>query len=265
MVDWVQAVVLALVQGLTEFLPISSSAHLILFPHFLGWPDQGPDFDIAVHVGTLLAVVLFFRTELIRLTGAGLRYLKGDRADSEGRVAVGLILGTIPICIVGFFAKDWVGEHLRQDWVIAVATIFFGVLLWVSDWHPGKRTLKDLRLMDAFWIGVAQVFAIIPGTSRSGATMTGALFLKFDRVDSARFSFLLSIPTILLAGMALGWDLWKTGTQLPLGVMSLGVLVSAASAYTCIAAFMALVERIGMFPFVLYRFALGAVLLWVIL
>jgi undecaprenyl-diphosphatase len=265
MVGLVQAVVLALVQGLTEFLPISSSAHLILFPHFLGWPDQGPDFDIAVHVGTLLAVILFFRTKLVRLSGAGFRFLKGDREDAEGRVAVGLILGTIPICIAGLFAKDWVGEHLRQDWVIAAATIFFGILLWISDRKPGKRTLSDLRLWDAFWIGVSQVFAMIPGTSRSGATMTGALFLGFDRVDSARFSFLLSIPTIFLAGMALGWDLWKSGTQLPFGVMALGVLVSALSAYACIAVFMALVERLGMFPFVLYRFVLGGILFWILL
>ncbi len=265
MVNWVQAVVLALVQGLTEFLPISSSAHLILFPHFLGWSDQGSDFDIAVHVGTLIAVVLFFRAELVRLARAGVRYVSGDREDPEGRVAVGLILGTVPICVVGFFAKDWAEAQLRQDWVIAVATIFFGILLWIADRRPGKRTLKNLRLLDAFWIGVAQVFAIIPGTSRSGATMTGALFLGFDRVDSARFSFLLSIPTIFLAGMALGWDLWKTGTKLPLGLMSLGVLISALSAYACIAAFMALVERLGMFPFVLYRFILGAVLFWILI
>ncbi|HHI78773.1 MAG TPA: undecaprenyl-diphosphate phosphatase [Planctomycetes bacterium] len=265
MVDWVQAVVLALVQGLTEFLPISSSAHLILFPHFLGWPDQGPDFDVAVHVGTLLAVILFFRSELLRLSGAGLRYLKGARDEAEGRLAIGLILGTLPICVVGVFAKDWVGEHLRQDWVIAAATIFFGILLWISDLRPGERKLSELRLWDAFWIGVAQVFAMIPGTSRSGATMTGALFLGFDRVASARFSFLLSIPTIFLAGMALGWDIWKSRTPLPLGMMALGVLVSALSAYACIAAFMALVERMGMLPFVLYRFLLGGILFWVLL
>ncbi len=259
--DLLNAVVLALVQGLTEFLPISSSAHLILLPAIAGWRDQGLAFDVAVHVGTLLAVLGYFRGELVSMACAWLRSWAGERS-AEGRLAWAVLFGTIPVGLAGLLLADVVEEHLRSPLVIAWATLLFGVLLWWAD-AAGRRVRDEHTLgwRDVLLIGLAQALALIPGTSRSGITMTAALFLGLDRVAAARFSFLLSIPVIALAGGLETRKLLAAGDSVDWGLIGVGVAVSGASAYACIRAFIALVQRLGMLPFVAYRLVLGVLLL----
>ncbi len=250
---------LALLQGLTEFLPISSSAHLILMPRLLGWADQGLAFDVAVHVGTLMAVVIYFRSELAVIVREWLLSLYQREVNEHAVLGWGVILGTIPVGLVGLLAKEWIETTLRSPLVIATTTIVFGLLLGAADrWTRGSRPLKKLTWRDALIIGVLQSVALIPGTSRSGITITGGLLLGFDRVSAARFSFLLSIPVIILAGGLKTLDLIHADTAVDWYVLSLGVAVSALSAYACIGWFMRLLEKTGMLPFVLYRLVLGA-------
>lgn len=260
--DPLQLVVLALVQGITEFLPISSSAHLILVPVLTGWRDQGLAFDIAVHVGTLLAVLVHFRTEVARMIAGGLRPLRGRRLDAEGRLGWLVVLATIPVGLAGLAFKDVVETVLRSPVVIAWATIGFGVLLWLADRH-GRRIHDEHRLgwRDALLIGVAQALALIPGTSRSGVTMTAGLALGLDRVAAARFSFLLSLPVIALSGGLQVFELIATGGTVNWGVLLAGTALAGVSAWLCIRLFLAWIARIGMTPFVIYRLALGGVLL----
>lgn len=255
------AIVLALVQGLTEFLPISSSAHLILLPVIAGWEDQGLAFDVAVHVGTLSAVVWYFRRELIPMIQDWLGSLRG-RHTADSRLAWAVLFGTIPVGLAGLLFNDLVELHLRSPLVIAITTIGFGLLLWWSD-ASGKRERDEHTIgwRDVLVIGVAQALALVPGTSRSGITITAALMMGLDRVAAARFSFLLSIPVIVLAGGLETLKLVKLGDGVDWASIAIGAGVSALSAYLCIRAFIALLERMGMLPFVIYRVVLGAVLL----
>lgn len=262
--DVAQAIWLALLQGLTEFLPISSSAHLILLPVFVGWEDQGLAFDVAVHVGTLVAVITYFRKDIACLFLHWCKSLSGGQATANSRLAWYVIWGTVPVGIAGLLLNHTVETVLRSPLVIAAATVVFGLLLWLAD-QTGRRVrdLDAMTLKDGLIIGLFQVLALIPGTSRSGITMTGGLFLGLNRTAAARFSFLLSIPVITLAGglkllELLGSDIpveW-----LPIGI---GVALSSLSAFVCIALFLKVLERIGMLPFVLYRLALGAVLFFI--
>jgi len=258
--DFVQIVVLAVVQGLTEFLPISSSAHLILVPVLFGWPDQGLAFDVAVHVGTLSAVIAYFRAELLAMLRDWLASLGGGGLAGEARLAWGVLLGTIPAALAGLLFHDLVETTLRSPRVIAVATLGFGVLLGIADWvgRRGGRSEQALRWRDAAIVGLAQALALIPGTSRSGITMTAALFLGFSREGAARFSFLLSIPLILLAGGYETRKLLLSGEPVDWQVLGWGILLSGLSAYLCIHAFLKVIRRLGMQPFVLYRLLLGA-------
>lgn len=261
--DSLQAILLALVQGLTEFLPISSSAHLILFPRVFGWPDQGLAFDVAVHVGTLSAVVLFFRRELVPMAKDWLQSLFTQQNTANSRLAWAVLWGTVPAGLAGLFFKGYIEVNLRSELVIAAATIGFGLLLWVADAKGrGQRDEHSLRISDIAIIGLAQAFALIPGTSRSGVTMTAGLMLGMSRKASARFSFLLSIPVITLAGMMLTLDLVKQPGVVDWGSMVIGVVTSAVTAYLCIHFFLKLLERIGMFPFVVYRMVLGVFLIY---
>jgi len=261
--DSFHAIVLALVQGLTEFLPISSSAHLILFPRLLGWPDQGLAFDVAVHVGTLCAVVLYFRRDLTPMARDWIKSLLARQNTANSRLAWAVLWGTVPVGLAGLLLKGYVENNLRSELVIAAATIMFGVLLWVADAKGrGKRDEFSLRISDIAIIGVAQAFALIPGTSRSGATMTAGLILGLSREGSARFSFLLSIPVIALAGMMLSVDLVEQPGVVDWGAIVIGVVTSAVTAYLCIHFFLKLLERIGMLPFVIYRFVLGFFLVY---
>jgi len=260
-VDILQIIVLALVQGLTEFLPISSSAHLILVPYLTDWPDQGLAFDVAVHVGTLTAVVIYFRKEISKMFFAWLASLKG-RHSEDSRLAWGVLIGTIPVGLAGLLFKDVISEHLRTPLVIAVTTIIFGFLLWYADWS-GKRSRDEhsLSWKDIIVIGCAQAIALIPGTSRSGITITAGLMLGLTAPAAARFSFLLSIPVIVLAGGMETLDYLEFASIDDMNNLIVGALISAVSAYLCIHYFLMLLERVGMTPFVIYRLALGIVLL----
>lgn len=262
--DVVKLVVLALLQGFTEFLPVSSSAHLILVPELLGWEDQGLAFDIAVHVGTLLAVLLYFRREVRTITHDFFASLWRRQTVGESRLGWAVLVGTLPIVILGALFADYAENELRSPLVIASTTIGFGLLLWVADrWGRGERDELSLGLRAALLIGIAQAVAMVPGTSRSGITITAALLLGLSSTAAARFSFLLSIPAITLAG---GWqalELALAGVDAHWGVLVTAALVSGVSAYLCIGFFLALLRRVGMTPFVIYRLLLGGMLLWV--
>jgi len=261
--DTLHALMLALLQGLTEFLPISSSAHLILMPRLLGWTDQGLSFDVAVHVGTLIAVVVYFRHEVVRLSLAWLQSCNRRQLTADAQLAWFVLLGTLPAAVAGLLLHDFIENNLRSPLVIAVTTIGFGVLLGVTDWNGRQqRSETGLRLMDAVWIGLAQALALIPGTSRSGITMTAGLALGLTRSAAARFSFLLSIPVIIMAGGYETLKLVQQAEPVAWGELMLGTAVAAISAYLCIHLFLRLIERIGMLPFVIYRLLLGVVLLW---
>jgi len=264
--DNLQAIILALVQGITEFLPISSSAHLILVPHLLGWTDQGLAFDVAVHVGTLSAVVFYFRAQLARMTVAWLQSCAGRGVSGDARLAWLVLLGSVPVALAGLLFHSLIEGELRSPLVIAVTTIGFGLLLWFAD-RLGRRVRDtgSLGVRDVVLIGLAQALALIPGTSRSGITMTAALALGLTRTDAAHFSFLLSIPAILMAGGYEGWKLLNDTGPVQWDAILLGTAVSAVSAWLCIHFFLRLIERIGMWPFVVYRLLLGAVLLAVFL
>jgi len=263
---WFEAFVLALVQGLTEFLPISSSAHLILPSQLLGWEDQGLAFDVAVHVGTLLAIVGYFRSEIMLLARSWLvsifsRAQLTATDKEQSRLAWLIIVATIPAGLSGLLFNDFISEHLRSTVVIASTTIIFGLLLWLSD-RSGARSLNlsDLNLRSALVIGFSQALALIPGTSRSGITMTAALLLGLTRDAAARFSFLLSVPLITAAGLLKTKELLESGSEAQMQLIAFATVVAFLSAYACIHLFLRVLERIGFMPFVVYRLALGLVL-----
>jgi undecaprenyl-diphosphatase len=254
--------ILAIVQGLTEFLPISSSAHLILLPKLAGWVDQGLAFDVALHVGTLSAVIIYFRHELRAMTYDWTQSVLRRRHTAESRLAWGVLIGTIPVGLCGLLFKDIVETSLRSPTVIAIATIGFGLLLWLADYRGAlKRDEHSLSLKDILVIGIAQALALIPGTSRSGITITAGLMLGLTRPAAARFSFLLSIPVIILAGLLETFDMIESDTIVEWDAMFTGAVISGISAYLCIHFFIKLLDRIGMLPFVIYRVLLGCLLL----
>lgn len=255
-------IVLALIQGITEFLPISSSAHLILFPYLTGLQDQGLAFDVAVHVGTLAAVLMYFRNELRPLITSWLMSFKTHMLTPESQLAWGVVVGTIPVAIFGLLITQfhW-QDYLRSPLIIASTTVIFGLLLWWAD-KTGKRTRDEycLTWYDISVIGFAQVLALIPGTSRSGITITAALLVGLTRQSAARFSFLLSIPIIILAGAGETLSIIGPHFLENTAVLVLGAFFSAISAYLCIYTFIRLLDSIGMFPFVVYRLLLGTLL-----
>jgi undecaprenyl-diphosphatase len=259
--EFLHTLILGLIQGLTEFLPISSSAHLLLPSQLLGWADQGLAFDVAVHIGSLLAVLGYFRIYLLELLRGSLAAVQQRRWNDESAMVLYLSLATLPAGIAGLLLQDFVAGNLRTLLVIAGATFGFGLLLGAAD-YAGAHDQK-LNLKRALIIGAAQALAIVPGTSRSGITMTAALFCGLDRQTAARFSFLLSIPLILAAG---GWQVYQlaaTGEATDWGLLASGVAVSGLAAYLTIGWFLRLVDRIGFLPFVIYRCALGALLFYI--
>lgn len=261
--DFTQITVLAVLQGLTEFLPISSSAHLILLPKLEGWADQGLAFDVSVHVGTLSAVIWYFRDELRGMVRDWFRSVAQRQTVGDSRLAWAVLFGTIPVGLAGLAFKDVIETTLRSPLVIAWATIIFGLLLWLSD-AVGRRMRSEhtINWKDVLVIGVAQAIALIPGTSRSGITMTAGLFQGLSREGAARFSFLLSIPVIILAGSLNAFDLVRDPAPVDWQALGLGAVLSGISAYLCIHLFLKILERIGMLPFVIYRLFLGAVLFY---
>lgn len=256
-----QAVVLAVIQGLTEFLPVSSSGHLLLPSNLLGWPDQGLAFDVAVHLGSLLAVMAYFRTEIAAMVTGWLSDPLLRRGDEDARLSWLVVVATLPAVFFGLVFGGVIETELRGIEVLATTTIVFGLLLGLADWR-GKRMkpLAALGIKAALVIGLAQAVALIPGTSRSGITITAALFLGFDRQASARFSFLLSIPLILAAGSLKGVELLGTSQAVDWMAMGVGVAVSGLTAYACIHWFLKLLDTLGMQPFVIYRLLLGTLL-----
>jgi len=262
--DPLQLVVLALVQGITEFLPISSSAHLILVPVVTDWPDQGLAFDVAVHVGTLAAVVLYFRQEVAQMAVAWAGSLAGRGLDAEARLAWAVILATIPVGLAGLLLHDWIETHLRGAAVIAAASIGFGLLLWWAD-VAGRRERDEHSIgwRDVVIVGLAQALALIPGTSRSGITITAGLAVGLSRQAAARFAFLLAIPVIVLAGGLEALDLVTAVQAVDWVSLAGGTVLAGVSAFACIHLFLKALAHIGMWPFVAYRVVLGAVL-WVL-
>lgn len=258
-----QAFILALVQGITEFLPISSTAHLILVPLLTGWPDQGLAYDVALNTATWLSVVIYFRKDIIDLFKGFLRTLR-DRSikdDHNGLLAWMVLIATIPVAIGGLLAHDLVAHDLRTLQVIGWSSIIWGVVLWVADRRPGSIEVKHMGWGSAIFVGCAQAIALIPGTSRSGITMTAGLFSGLSRTASARFSFLLAIIVGALAGGKEGVDMVQASVDTPWLAVFVGFVVAFVSAYLAIHYFLKLISRSSMTPFVIYRILLGVALL----
>jgi undecaprenyl-diphosphatase len=255
-----QIIVLALVQGITEFLPISSSGHLILVPQIMHWQDQGIVVDVMTHLGTLLAVLIYFWRDVWRLILGALNLLKGKVDD--GRLAIYIVLATIPAVAFGIFLKKLGYTDLERNVaIVAWNTILYGILMMIADMvGPQERTISNMTLGSALIIGVAQALALIPGTSRSGVTMTAARFLGFTRPDSARFSFLLAIPATAGAIVFTVGDAMASGEGVTMDAVYCAALTFVAG-ILAIAFLMNLIRRISFLPFVLYRMVLGGFLL----
>lgn len=260
-----QIIVLAIVQGITEFLPISSSGHLILVPLLVNWPDQGLLMDVGVHMGTLAAVILYFRSDVMNMIKAFFHLITRNKniIETDKRLMIAVVLSTIPIVIVGgIVSKMGWNDAWRTLEIIGWTSIIFGLFLYIFDEKCAvTKTIMELRYGQAMIIGFAQILAIIPGTSRSGITMTAARALGFSRTEAARFSMLMSIPTIMAAGVIESLELVKSG-DLVLGAdILLGAGLSFLTALLAIAGLMKWLEKSSMTPFVIYRVILGIALL----
>jgi undecaprenyl-diphosphatase len=257
----IHIVILALVQGITEFLPVSSQGHLILLPHLFRWPDQGLIVDVAVHVGTLGAVVLYLWRDVWRMT-TGLARLMGGRRNPDATLALYVIAATVPVVIAGLALKRYYPEGIRDLAVVGWAMLGFGLVLWAADWvGMTVRRIEHMKFWDALFIGFAQVLALIPGTSRSGITMTAARILGMERPDAARFSMILSIPTIIGAGVLEGLELYQLGDAELTAAVFLAAALAFVAALLTIVVMMAWLQRASFTPFVIYRIGLGAFIL----
>ncbi len=271
-----QALALGIVQGVTEFLPISSSAHLILVPWLLGWPEPGLAFNVALHLGTLSAVLVYFYRDLLTIARAWLTGLAQRRplGSPEARIGWAVLIGSVPAGVVGVLLNDAIDQYFHSGGggvfaigLTAVLLIGLGAALWLAE-RAGRRTrsLTEVGLRDGFLVGVAQALALLPGVSRSGGTIAAGLLLGFQRAAAARFSFILGIPAIVGAGMLETMHLLRTG--LPASERTLFVVGMAASAVTgflAIAFLLRFLQRRSTGVFVLYRFLLGAfILVWLV-
>jgi len=258
-----QAVVLGVVQGLTEFLPISSSGHLILVPTLLGWPDQGLAFDAAVHLGTALALLCYFGRELIRI---GVGAVAGYRADR--RLAVAIVIGSAPAGLAGLLLEHALEAQLRSAMVVALSLIGWGLVLWWADRRAARAEVHDLRTVGvarALAIGCAQAVALIPGTSRSGITLSAGLFAGLDRSTAARFAFLLGLPITAAAGLLKTGVLLRSDlTQADASALGLGLLTSFAAGLAAVWFLVRYLQRGTLTAFVVYRIALGLLILWLL-
>ena len=261
--DILSTIVLALIQGFTEFLPISSSAHLILLPKVFLWSDQGLLFDIVVHLGTLSALIYYYQTNVKELAFDLYGSIIGKKTFSETILVWGILLGTIPVGLVGLFFKDFIEFNLRSFQVIAYTTLIFGVLLGVADRlnRQRRKPREVINLMDIIFIGSMQALALIPGVSRSGITITAGLLIGLSLKFATRFAFLLAIPITLLLVMVLLIDVYDGGQPIYWEHLLIGFVVSMFSAYLTIYFFIKLLNTIGLMPFVIYRITLGGLLL----
>jgi undecaprenyl-diphosphatase len=261
-----QAIVLALIQGVTEFLPISSSAHLALVPMLTGWPDQGLAFDVALHLGTLLAVLVYFFRDWVQViaAGFGVRIGNDHQLAENPRLLWYMALGTIPVGVAGLAFKDKVETVLRSPYVIGTMLVAIGLLMWAADrYSTRKRQIGEIGLADALMIGTAQALAIVPGTSRSGITIVAALFRHIDRAAAARFSFLLSTPAIGGAALKSVLDFHEAGgvPEGMLGPLLVGIGVSAITGLAVIAFLLDFLRRNSLQLFVIYRVVFGIIVL----
>ncbi|MBI2436997.1 MAG: undecaprenyl-diphosphate phosphatase [Candidatus Magasanikbacteria bacterium] len=274
-----QSITLGIIQGLTEFLPVSSSGHLIFIPKLFGWADQGIGFDVVMHLGTLLAVVVYFREKLWMIfcgflgikikkfsdfPSASARDEGGFRISDFRRLAWLLILSIIPAGIIGLLFGDAIEQNLRIPEVIAIGFIFWGLVLWFADTYGKKENgLEKLNWKNALFIGCVQAIALIPGTSRSGITMTAGLFSKLDKKSTAEFSFLMSVPIIFLAGMTNVFEMFKNGLgDLSLSVLATGFIASMLSGFFAIWGLMKIIQKWSFRPFVVYRIVVGLAILF---
>ena len=253
--ELIQLTILSLIQGLTEFLPISSSAHLILVSTFMNWPDQGITVDIFAHFGTLIAVIWYFRDELIRI-------LKSYKFNEINNLGNCLIISTVPILFIGSFSRDLIEVSLRTQDVIIFSMIFFGVLLLIFENFKGKKTLYELNWKDSIVIGFFQVLALIPGASRTAVVIMGALYLGYQIKDALRVSFLLAIPTLVMIFLGENFILGFK-YNINFSDLLLVIFFSFLTAIFTIHFFLKLVNRIGLVPFVIYRLILAGVLFFI--
>ena len=260
--NYLESIVLALVQGFTEFLPISSSAHLILVPVFMGWDDQGLAFDVAVHLGSLIAVCTYFRKEIKAVTSAWSQsIITRSSPNAEAMFGWYIVLATIPAGIIGLLFHDYITANFRTPLVIALSTAVFGVLLWLVDRHGGTgRDEHTLSWRTALMIGCAQAVALIPGASRSGITITAGLAAGLSRPAAARFSFMMAIPIIMLASLLEIKNLIALDGPVQWDMIFLGTVLSGLAAYLCIRVLLKLLERVSMLPFAIYRVLLGVII-----
>ncbi|MAD28323.1 MAG: undecaprenyl-diphosphatase [Woeseiaceae bacterium] len=260
----IQIIILAIVQGITEFLPVSSSGHLVLVPKLIGWKDQGIIFDIAVHLGSLGAVCIYFRGDIVKLFVSFSKLLTFKVEKKSSDLLFLLLIATLPAAIVGFFSAEWIEMYARNPLVIAFTLCFYGLLMLIAD-KKGKKevTISEISYSHALVIGLAQVLALIPGTSRSGVTMTAGLFLGMKRFDAAKFSFLMSVPVIILASVYKLLVIFLENIYVNWGELFLGMVVSMCVAYASIGFFMSVIQRVGFIPFFIYRMALSVIIIWV--
>jgi len=264
-VTWLQIIVLAVVQGLTEFLPVSSSGHLILVPALLSWSDQGLAFDVAVHFGSLAAVLAFFRNDIVGLLHGARDILTGQAGTLQARMAWCIGLGTIPAAIAGLLFAGWIAANLRSPLIVVITLSGYGVLMALADrFAPRDRDISGIRIKDAVFIGMAQALALVPGTSRSGITITAARLLGFRRQDAARFSFLLAAPVILIATIYEVVKLVTGDVQVPWENLAVAAVISGIVAYLSIEFFMRFVSVLSLLPFAIYRLLLAGVILYVL-
>jgi undecaprenyl-diphosphatase len=258
-----QAIVFGVVQGVTEFLPVSSTAHLILLPWALGWPDPGLSFDVAMHLGTLVALLIYFRADWIALIRSALGLVRGRTQSPDARMAMYIIVATIPGALAGALFEHKIEDALRAPPVIAMMLIAMALVLIVSEWvGHRKKGLDDLTWSDAIAVGIAQAFAIVPGVSRSGVTITAGLFKSFKRDTAAKFSFYLSTPIIAGAVAKKTLDILKEHSGLAeLMPFIVGIIASGIVGYLAIAFMMRYLQTHNTYLFVFYRIALGIVVL----
>lgn len=264
-----QIFILSIIQGLTEFLPVSSSGHLVLLPYVFGWTNQGMEMDVALHVGTLLAVVLYFWRDLWAMITHFLTFcikgFKSSNYDEKVRLAFSLVIATLPAVIVGFLLKRMDLDEVRQVSLIAVTSIVFALVLFVTD-HFGSKSkdIKDITLLRGFLIGLGQAIALIPGVSRSGICISVALALGFTRTSAARFAFLMSIPSILGAATLTAYDVVNEEVPIIWGNIGLGILLSALAGLAAIHFLLKFLNRHSLNIFVIYRILFG-LLTWYLL
>ena len=265
--SYIQALVLGIIQGLTEFLPVSSSGHLVLFPRLFGWSDQGIAFDVVLHLGTLVAVVIFLRKKLWLIIKSFFNFKNKEEITLQNRhLGWLLIVSIIPAGLAGLLFNSWIKENLRSPLIVAGTLIFWGIILWLADTYTrkqeNKKTLNQIGWKQSLFIGCAQVLALVPGTSRSGITMTAGLFSKLDRKSTAEFSFLVSVPIIFLAGITAIKDLFEVGLgNVGLSYLGIGFVAALISGLLAVWGLMKIIQKWSFKPFVIYRILLGLIII----